>query len=270
MRLKHLFMTALIILSVITFGCAGMKAQPTVVKHELAITVNSVEEANVFDLAFGLDHIHDIIDVEVIEDTRPEEKDDTIYYEDPENPYLEPSALMMINRAEDLAFIKIFSGLSVSDVTRLWQDIMYLAYETKIKTVKMFLNSPGGDAFSGLALADMIMKAQTEYGITFEAHANGIIASAAVPPFAVCKKRYAALGTIFMVHEAALWKWPGRETASDIRSQNELMIMLQDRYLNYLVDHSSTSLDEWQAMEKKTTWFNVERAMKLGLVDEIK
>jgi ATP-dependent protease ClpP protease subunit len=46
--------------------------------------------------------------------------------------------------------------------------------------------------------------------------------------------------------------------------------MLQDRYLNYLVDHSSTSLDEWQAMEKKTTWFNVERAMKLGLVDEIK
>jgi ATP-dependent Clp protease protease subunit len=270
LNLKHLFMTALITLSLITFGCAGMKAQPTVVKHELAITVNSVEEANVFDLAFGLDHIHDIINVEGIEDTKSEEKDTTIYYEDPENPYLEPSALMMINRAEDLAFVKLFSGLSVSDVTRLWQDIMYLAYETKIRTVKIFINSPGGDAFSGLALADLIMNAQQWFDISFEAHAFGIIASAAVPPFAVCKKRFAASGTIFMVHEAALWKWPGRETASDIRSQNELMIMLQDRYLNYLVAHTNVSLDDWQAMEKKTTWFNADQAMELGLVDEIK
>jgi ATP-dependent protease ClpP protease subunit len=238
-----------------------MKAQPTVVKHELAITVNhSGSDNEAFDMAFN-DYVKDF------EDTR---KDDKVYYEDADNPYLEPSQLTMINRDEDLAFIKIFAGLSVSDVTRMWQDVMYLAYETDITTVKLFINSPGGDAFSGLALADLIMKAQNEYGITFEAHANGIIASAAVPPFAVCKVRYAASGTIFMVHEAALWKWPGRETASDIRSQNELMIMLQDRYLNYLVEHSNVSLEDWQAMEKKTTWFNAEKAKELGLVDQIR
>jgi ATP-dependent protease ClpP protease subunit len=48
------------------------------------------------------------------------------------------------------------------------------------------------------------------------------------------------------------------------------MIMLQDRYLNYLVDHTTVSLEDWQAMEKKTTWFNVEKAMDYGLVDEIR
>jgi ATP-dependent protease ClpP protease subunit len=192
-------------------------------------------------------------------------------YAPSESPYLKPTMLTMINTDEDLAFVKIFSGLSVSDVTRLWQDIMYLKYETDIRTVHLFINSPGGDAFSGLALADLIIKAQDEFGITFIAHANGIIASAAVPPFVVCKERYAAKGTIFMVHEAALWKWPGRESASDIRSQNELMIMLQDRYLSYLVDHSKLTLEEWQILEKKTTWFDAEKAMnEYGIVDEIR
>jgi ATP-dependent protease ClpP protease subunit len=254
--LKRLLLVALL---AITVGCAGIQQQA--IKHELAITVNhSGSDNEAFDMAFN----------DYIEDFESTKKDDAIDYEEADNPYLEPSQMMMINRDETLAFIKVFAGLSVSDVTRLWQDIMYLAYETEIRTVKIFINSPGGDAFSGLALADLIMNAQKWHGISFEAHANGIIASAAVPPFAVCKTRYAASGTIFMVHEAALWKWPGRETASDIRSQNELMIMLQDRYLNYLVDHTTVSLEDWQAMEKKTTWFNVEKAMDYGLVDEIR
>ena len=76
-------------------------------------------------------------------------------------------------------------------------------------------------------MADLILRAQSDYGIMFEANASGIIASAAVPPFTVSNHRIAAPGTIFMVHEAALWKWPGRESASDIRSQNDLMILLQ-------------------------------------------
>ena len=117
--------------------------------------------------------------------------------------------------ANDKAFVKIFSGLSVADVTRLWNDLVVLENNTEIRDVNLFINSPGGDAFSGLALADQIERARRK-GFKVTAHASGIIASAAVPVFAVCDVRLAAPGTIFMVHEAALWKWPGRETASDI------------------------------------------------------
>ena len=181
------------------------------------------------------------------------------------------STVMLINRAENKAFMSIYSGLSVTDVRRLWQDVMYLNEETDIKQVILFINSGGGGAFAGLALADLIMRAQSDYGISFEANASGIIASAAVPPFAVADHRIAARGTIFMVHEAAIWKWPGSESASDIRAQNELMILLQDRYLRYLVDHSKLTLDEWQRMEKATTWFSAEKALtEIGIVDEIK
>lgn len=167
------------------------------------------------------------------------------------------------------AFVKIFSGLSVSDVTRLWNDLVVLEQNTDIRDVHLFINSPGGDAFAGLALADQITRAQRK-GFKITAHASGIIASAAVPIFAVCDLRIASPGTIFMVHEASLWKWPGRETASDIRSQNELMSLLRERYIGKLTANSRLSRADWEELEKKTTWFSAEKAMDWGLVDEIR
>ncbi len=170
--------------------------------------------------------------------------------------------------SKDKAFVKIFSELSVADVTRLWNDIVVLETNSTIRDINLFINSPGGDAFSGLALADQIERAQRN-GFRITAHASGIIASAAVPVFAVCKVRMAAPGTIFMVHEAELWKWPGRETASDISSQNELMQLLRDRYIAKLATNSKLDKYNWEKLESKTTWFSAEKAYEWGLVDKI-
>jgi len=170
--------------------------------------------------------------------------------------------------SKDKAFVKIFSELSVSDVTRLWNDMVVLELNSNIRDVNLFINSPGGDAFSGLALADQIERAQRK-GFNITAHASGIVASAAVPVFAVCKVRLAAPGTIFMVHEAELWKWPGRETASDISSQNELMSLLRDRYIGKLTTNSKVDKEKWEQLEHKTTWFSAEKALEWGLVDKI-
>lgn len=168
-------------------------------------------------------------------------------------------------------YIKLFSGLSVADVTRAWQDILVAIEEYgfgKDYEVHLFIDSPGGDAFSGLALADLIEVYQKQ-GLKFVAHGMGIIASAAVPIFAVCDETHATTATIFMVHEAALWKWPGRETASDIRSQGELMNLLQRKYMDKLVRNSNLELDDWLLMEAKTSWFGAEKAKELGILDYV-
>ena len=170
--------------------------------------------------------------------------------------------------SKDKAFVKIFSELSVADVSRLWNDIAVLETNSNIRDINLFINSPGGDAFSGLALADQIEGAQRK-GFRVTAHASGIVASAAVPVFAVCKERLAAPGTIFMVHEAELWKWPGQETASDISSQNEMMQLLRERYIAKLATNSKLDKDKWEKLESKTTWFSAEKAHEWGLVDKI-
>ena len=209
-----------------------------------------------------------IVKVRAGESEAAETKDNQTIIRSMEVPNQEGHLSELSFLSKNKAFIKIFSELSVSDVTRLWNDIVVLELNSNIRDVDLFINSPGGDAFSGLALADQIERAQRR-GFRITAHASGIVASAAVPVFAVCDYRNAAPGTIFMVHEAALWKWPGRETASDISSQNELMGLLRDRYINKLTTHTKLAKDKWEQLEHKTTWFSAEKALEWGLVDKI-
>lgn len=235
-----------IVLTGLISGCAAIEKskleQQPPLKHQIDITVSSETDSKV---------------------SVKQQKYDT-----QESPEIRISQLSSVCFKTKVAFVKIFSGISVSDVTRLWNDLIFLEYMTDIKDVYVFINSPGGDAFSGLALADQIERGKRK-GFNITAYASGIIASAAVPVFAVCSTRYAAPGTIFMVHEAALWKWPGRETASDIRSQNELMHLLRERYIEKLTANSKLNKEKWEELEKKTTWFSVEKAMNWGLVDKI-
>lgn len=183
-----------------------------------------------------------------------------------EFPGLELSVITKLGK--DTAYMTLFSGISVSDWQRFNNDFNYLEENTEIRKIKLFINSPGGDAFQGLSISDLLERKQKE-GWIIEAHGTGIIASAAVPIFAVCSPRYASNGTLFMVHEAALWKWPGRESASDIRSQNRLMEILQNRYIGYLTRSTGQTKEFWQIREKATTWFMSERAKEWGLVDHI-
>jgi ATP-dependent protease ClpP protease subunit len=212
-----------------------------------------------------------IVKVEAADPTKvsvEEDKEQERINKSMEVPNPEGSLSQLSFISKNKAFVKIFSGLSVADVTRLWNDLVVLENNTTIRDVNLFINSPGGDAFSGLALADQIERAKRK-GFKVTAHASGIIASAAVPVFAVCDVRLAAPGTIFMVHEAELWKWPGRETASDISSQNELMHLLRDRYIGKLAMNSKLDKAKWEELEQKTTWFSAEKAKDWGLVDQI-
>jgi len=233
-------------LGIFLVSCATMPSSTPPPPQEVVVKVQAAEPAN----------------VTVQEDTK-ERVNKSMEVPNPEGRL---SQLSFISK--DKAFVKIFSGLSVADVTRLWNDLCVLENNTEIRDVNLFINSPGGDAFSGLALADQIERARRK-GFKITAHASGIIASAAVPVFAVCDVRLAAPGTIFMVHEAALWKWPGRETASDIRSQNELMHLLRDRYIDKLAMNSKLDKTKWELLENKTTWFSAEKAKDWGLVDSI-
>ena len=235
------------VLGLFLLSCASMPTAQTPPPQEIIIKVQAVNPT----------------EVKVIQN---DDKD--LINKSMEVPNQEGHLSQMSFITKDRAFIKIFSGLSISDVTRLWNDLVVLEHNTKIRDVSLFINSPGGDAFSGLALADQIERARRK-GFRITAYASGIIASAAVPVFAVADKRYAAPGTIFMVHEAALWKWPGRETASDIRSQNELMHLLRERYIAKLTANSNLDKSRWEELENKTTWFSAEKAMDWGLVDKI-
>ena len=168
----------------------------------------------------------------------------------------------------DRAYIKFWSSISSSDNTDLWSDLAILEYSTEIRTIQMLVSSPGGSAFDGLAISGQILRARKK-GFTFAAYASGIVASAAVPVFAVADYRIADPGAIFMVHQAAIWKWPGMETRSQIESQTKMLEILRKRYIKLLTDNSTIDAEKWEKMQEETTWFTAQQALLWGLVDKL-
>ena len=212
-----------------------------------------------------------VVKVESADPTKVEvSKDGEVIHKSMDIPNPNGSLSRMTTLMGDEAIVKLYSSLTVGDVSNLHNDVKYLFKMTDIRKINVFINSPGGDAFSGLALADQIVKAK-RLGFEVTMEASGIVASAAVPIFAVGTKgrRFAAPGTIFLVHEASIWKWPGRETASDIRSQGRLMDIIRDRYIEKMSANTILSKEDWEVLEIKTTWFSAKEAKKWGLVDEI-
>jgi len=165
-------------------------------------------------------------------------------------------------------YATLWGGLTSYDAKNIWNDIVIMTAVHQITEIHLFINSPGGDAFSGLALADEITRAQNN-GCKIIAHASGLVASAAVPIFAVCSERIAGEGTIFMVHEASVWKLFAQEQAKDLKAQVAMIEILEKKYIGQLVKHSKLSFDEWYNKQIQISYFTAEQAKEWGLVDRI-
>lgn len=166
------------------------------------------------------------------------------------------------------AYVKIIAGIGSFDVANLWTDFRYFADVAGVKEINILIMSPGGDGLAGLAIADEIERL-TSRGIKVTAYASGMIASAAVPIFAVCSTRYASPGTMFMVHEPELFKLFSSEKRSDLRTQGEMMDILVEKYINVLAKHSKLTKEQWERKGLETTYFTAQQAFEWGLVDKV-
>jgi len=173
-----------------------------------------------------------------------------------------PNNVMLIG---DTVHYTLWAYIDVSDPLHFWKTVN-IARHRGIKKIHLYINSGGGSAFAGLGFADNILTAIAD-GFTVTTEANGIVASAAVPIFAVGQKRAATKGTMFMLHEGKLFKFFSEESRNDLASQKRMMDLLEDRYNQILKDHSKLTLEQIQAKCAATTWFTAEEALEWGLVD---
>ena len=163
--------------------------------------------------------------------------------------------------------IDLFSTITMTDWRNIQKDFEVLTLHG-YNTIVLRIFSGGGSAFAGMGVADSI-KQWSEKGLTIIGKAYGIIASATVPIFASCTIRHAAPSTLFMVHEAAMFKFFALEKHSDINSQKIMFDKMQHNYCTLLSNRSNKSTDFWKSLEKETTWFDANQAKEWGLVDEI-
>ena len=183
-------------------------------------------------------------------------------------PYRDPMALSPLTKIiGDTAYIKVFSTVSQQDEIYIWDDLQLLTANSEINKLKVYLNSPGGEAYSGFAIGDQFGRVKDRFEMSV--WASGMVASAAVMIFSSFDTRYAAPNTMFMVHEVAVPQSAGMDR-TDVKNLEEVFGQLTDKYIDVLVKITNKSKEEWEQMLIDETNFFAPEAKEWGLVTEVK
>ncbi|MFL9860820.1 Clp protease ClpP [Paraburkholderia madseniana] len=144
-------------------------------------------------------------------------------------------------------------GIAVQDVIKELKDAK--------GAVNLRINSPGGDAFDGRALATAI---QQHGNVT--AHIDGLAASAATYVALAAKTVNIAEGAFMMVHNA--WTI----AVGNATELTDTIAMLQKIDASIASDYmakTGKTLDEVKAWMDAETWFTAQEAKDVGLVDNV-
>jgi ATP-dependent protease ClpP protease subunit len=132
----------------------------------------------------------------------------------------------------------------------------------KVQPIKLHLNSPGGGIFSGIAAMEAVRKCP----VPVHAVIDGMCASAATFPLMVAEKRFMNANSYILIHQLSGWAYGKYEELLDeMKNKASYMHLIRELYLKY-TKIKQRKLDK---MLKHDIWFNADKALKLGMVDEI-
>jgi ATP-dependent Clp protease protease subunit len=160
----------------------------------------------------------------------------------------------------------IFIGGPITDdlANLVIAQLLFLESEDPEKDISIYINSPGGLVYSGLALYDTIQYVKPKVATI----CMGVAASMAALLLAAGSKgkRYALPNSRVMIHQPL----GGAEgQAADIEIQAREIINLREITNNLLAKHTGQPLERISRDVDRNFWMNAEEAKKYGLIDEI-
>lgn len=135
------------------------------------------------------------------------------------------------------------------------------AVESAEGPIELRINSPGGDAWGGKAMADAITRAE----VPVTAYGDGLVASAATLPAIAADAFYMRQGAQFVIHKAWTVTVGDDEAHASARKHlqagNEFLLAAYESKSG----QSREQLNDWLAAE---TWFSADAAIEAGFANE--
>lgn len=143
-------------------------------------------------------------------------------------------------------------------------QMLFLLKENKSQDIQVYINSPGGDVYAGLAIYDTMQYVQCDVSTT----CIGLAASmGAVLLCAGTKgKRYALPNSRIMVHQP--WGGAGG-TASDISIQTKEILYLKSTLNDILARHTGKAQKDIEATTDRDNYLSGTESVDYGLIDEV-
>ena len=188
--------------------------------------------------------------------------------------YLVPTVIEEDNRGERAYDIYsrllkervIFMGEEVNSATAniVIAQLLHLAYEDPKKDIKLYINSPGGSVYDGLAIIDTMNYIEPDVqtiGIGLQASMGAMLLSAGTKG-----KRFALPNARIMIHQ------PSSGTEGKITDQEIALkegIYLKKVLAEMMAKNTGKTLAQVEKDMDRDNWMSAKEAKEYGIIDEV-
>jgi ATP-dependent Clp protease, protease subunit len=160
----------------------------------------------------------------------------------------------------------IFLGQQVDDdiANRICGEIVLLASEDDKRDISIYINSPGGSVYAGMAIYDVMQYVPNDIAT----YAMGMAASMGqfLLTAGAAGKRYALPHAQILMHQPS---GGIGGTASDIRIQAEQMLYIKRTLFERTAYHTGQPIEQIEKDADRDRWFTAEEAKDYGFVDQV-
>ena len=160
----------------------------------------------------------------------------------------------------------IFVGTAIDDkvADSVVAQLLYLEAEDPEKDIQIYINSPGGSVYSGLAMYDTMQQIQPDvvticYGIA--ASMGAFLRSGGTKG-----KRMALPSSRIMIHQPL---GGAQGQATDIEIQAKEILYIKQRLNELIAGHTEQPLDKIAADTERDFYMSSEEAVEYGLIDKV-
>lgn len=150
----------------------------------------------------------------------------------------------------------------------LWSDVTAKQFSDELKevedakTIRVRINSPGGDVFAGQAIYSMLKRCKAEV----VGYVDGLAASIASLVLMACDKVIMPKNSMLMIHKP----WTATAgNANDMAKTIETLNKVEEAMLTAYVDKTGMAEDEIKELLAAETWLSASDAVAKGFADEI-
>ena len=160
----------------------------------------------------------------------------------------------------------IFLGEEVNEATAnvIVAQLLHLANEDPDKDIQLYINSPGGVVYDGLAIYDTMQYIKPDIqtiGIGLQASMGAFLLSSGAKG-----KRFVLPNARVMIHQPSSGT-QGKVTDQEI-SLREAM-ELKERLAKIIAGNTGQKLDKVKADMERDYWMSADEALEYGVVDEV-
>jgi ATP-dependent Clp protease, protease subunit len=160
----------------------------------------------------------------------------------------------------------VFLGQEVDDqvANLIVSQMLYLEAQDPAKDISLYINSPGGMAYAGMAIYDVIQHVRPD--VSTICVGMGMSAAAMVLCGGATGKRLALPNARIMIHQGSAGT---RGAPSDMEIQLREVLAITHRMAEIIAHHSGRSVEQVAADIDRDYFMTPEEAMEYGLIDGI-